>query len=306
MSSIETQVRKLSEFKDEIVPGAVKAAMSTAGAKSSDLWRVPRASILVRADYNPRVRTPDYEAYLDALAQSIANNGFYDDKALSVSVVSEGGENLIYIEDGHGRFEATGIAVSKYGAVIDTLPVIPLPRSMSAEQRLVHMVHSNNDGRKFYPLELAIIVQRLGAFGHDEKKIADELGMTTNYVKQLQLLAASPKIIRDMVKGGEISATLAIETLQEHKEEAAALLTEAKGEAVKAGKKLTGKQVKKTAEKKKKPGVKELAAKSERAQKKHGVEAFDLLRRIMDKHGKLIDNEFHSEVDALFFRCGVI
>lgn len=304
--TIEAQVKSLVAFKDEIVPGAVKAAMKDSDAKSSDLWRVPVSQIKIRPGYNPRIDTPDYRDGLERLADSIEANGFYDDKAIACVVVAENGKNVLYVEDGHRRFAATGIAISR-GAEITTLPVVVLSRSMSAEQRLVHMVKSNNEGEKFKPLELAIIVQRLAAFGHDEQLIAKELGMTTTYVKQLTTLASSPKDIRDMVTSGEISATLAIETLQEHKEQAAPLLKEASKTAKASNKKLTAKTVKKVVAAKKKPPTKtEMAEKSVRLQKKNGVEAFDLLMRIMNKHGKVIDDNFHSEVDALFVKCGVI
>lgn len=306
-AQIESQVQTLVAFEDKLVPGAVKAAMKDSNAKSSDLWRVPLSELKVREGYNPRLETEDYQQGLEVLAGSMVENGFFDSKPIAVSVASEGGKNVLYVEDGHRRRAAALIAVSK-GAPIETVPVVAMPRSTSEVDRLVHMVHSNNDGEKFKPLELGIIVQRLQKFGLDENAIAKKLNMTATYVRQLSTLMSAPKSIRDMVKEGEISATLAIETVMEHKEEAAEVLEEAKVEAKAAGKRVTGKQVKKVAEKKKskKPTKAELDEKSLRQQRKHATEAFELLKEVFDKHGKAIDSEFHSRVDALFVQCGVI
>lgn len=304
-TQIETQVKHLAAFEDKLVPGAVKVAMKDSGAKSSDLWRVPVTEIKVREGYNPRIETEDFKQGLNVLAASMVENGFFDSKPIAVSVATEGGKNVMYVEDGHRRLAAAKIAIS-HGAPIETVPVVAMPRSTSEVDRLVHMVHSNNDGEKFKPLELGIIVQRMQKFGLDENQIAAKLNMTATYVRQLQTLVSAPASIREAVKAGEISATLAIETVMEHKEDAAEVLKEAKAEAQKTGKRVTGKTVKAVAAKRKKPTKKELAEKAMRAQRKHATEAFELLQRIFKKHGKAIDDAFHREVDELFLTCGVV
>lgn len=305
MNNIETQVKQLTAFEDKMVPGAVKVAMKDSNAKSSDLWRVPMGEIKVREGYNPRIHTPSFEQGLHELAASIAENGFYDSKPIAVTVASEGGKNVMYVEDGHRRFAAAQMAKAA-GAPIDALPVVVLPRSTSEVDRLVHMVHSNNDGEKFKPLELGIIVSRMQRFGLDEGQIAVKLAMTPTYVRMLSTLMSAPKEIRDMVKDGEIAATLAIETVAEYKEEAAGLLQEAKADAKATGKRVTGKTVKAAAAKRKKPTKKALAEKSLKLQKKHATEAFELLQRLFKKHGKAIDESFHRELDTLFMTCGVV
>lgn len=310
MNNIETQVNTLVSFQDKLVPGAVKVAMKDSGAKSSDLYRVPPSALKVREGYNPRIETPDFLQGLQALADNMKVEGFYDSKPIAVSVAIEDGTNVLYVEDGHRRLRAVLLAIGQ-GADIATVPVTVMPRSTNEVDRLVHMVHSNNDGEKFKPLELGIIISRMHKLGIDEADIAKRLGMTTTYVRQLSSLMSAPKAIRDMVKDGEISATLAIETVAEHKGEAEELLKEAQVEAKVTGKKVTGKAVKKVAAKKaaKKTGKSTIAALSEKSiklQKKHGVEAFALLKEIFDKHGKVIDTEFHTRADALLFECGVI
>lgn len=316
MTTSEKEIQKqhatLVAFQDTLVPGAVKAAMTDAGAKSSDLWRVPRSFIKVRPGYNPRFSTPDYQKGLELLADSMVENGFYDGKPLTVSVGEDEGKPVLWLEDGHRRFAAAELAV-KRGRQLDTLPVVTLQRSMSADDRIVHMYHSNQDTSPFSPLEVAVLVHRLGMNGNDNQAVAKKLGITEAYVRQLQTLNAAPKLVRDMVAEGEISATLAIESVAEHKGEAAAVLSDAKEEAKAMGKRVTAKVVKKVAAKRaaKKPltpkqQAEVAAAKSERKQREHALEAFALLKEIMDKHGKVIDSGFHARADALFVDCGVI
>jgi ParB family chromosome partitioning protein len=308
MDKVEDQVAALAAYKDAMVPGNVKAAMKSVDAKSSDLWRVPLAQLVLREGYNPRIESAEFLAGLDRLAQDIAKHGYHDDKPISVIVSNEEGKDVLVVENGNRRTRAARIAVEKYGASLETLPVVPLPRSMSAEKRLVHMVKSNNEGVPFTPLELAVVVQRLEGYGWDVDTIAKELGVTPTRITQLQTLASSPAEIREFVKNGTISATLAIETVQQEGSGAAELIKEAVDTAKKAGKKATAKTVKavKATKKKGKPSNAELAAKSVRMQKKHAEEAFMLLKAVFDKNGKHIDDKFHREVDALFVQCGII
>lgn len=308
-SSVEEQAKALLSFEHELVPGAVKLMAKETGAKSSDLWNVPVNGVNVREGYNPRIITPAYLEGLERLADSMVANGFYPDKPLGCIIVAEGGQNKVYVEDGHRRYAALQIAL-KRGAKIETVPVAILPRTMTPEERLVHMVKSNNEGEKFKPLELAVIVARLVKFGHDDQKIADELSMTTAYVRQLKTLAGAPAEIRKLVESGDISSTLAIEALQEHKEEAPALIKEAVEDAKAEGKKATKKTVKKVAAKaaaKKSPKEVKAAqdAKTLRLQKKNFERAYKLLEKVIDQSAKKLDDTTYSEIGTLFVDCGM-
>lgn len=306
-AQVQKDVSALIAFEDKLIPGTVKAAMKDNGAKSSDLWRVAPSVVRVRPGYNPRIRTPQLIAHIREIADSIKVNGYFDDKPLGVSIAVEGDEQVIYLEDGHSRHEAVLLAIEE-GAPVETVPVVAMPRSFSEVDRLVHMVRSNNNTQPFNPLEMGVIVQRLSKFGLDESNIAGKLGVTATRIRQLETLMGSGQAIRDLVKDGEISATLAIETVQAHGSEAEGLLKESVATAKKSGKKTTAKVVKKVAAEKKKPSRSKaaLAEKSLRLQKKHGPDCFDLLARVMKKHGKSIDTSFHKEVDALFLSCGYV
>jgi ParB family chromosome partitioning protein len=305
---VQQQVSELLQFQHELVPGAVKAMQKETGAKSSDLWNVPLSGIHVRPGYNPRVMTPAYLEGLERLADSIEENGYYPDKPLGCVIEAEDGQNKLYIEEGHRRFAAVQIVLRRGNVKIETLPVAVLPRTMTPAERLVHMVRSNNDGVPFKPLELAIVVARLVKFGNDDSQIAKQLGITTAYVRQLKTLAGAPQSIRDLVESGDISSTLAIETLQQHKDEAPALIQEAVAEAQAEGKKATMKTVKKAAAKKKltpKQLEAKQNAKTDRLQKKNYQRAFELLGKVIDQSAKKLDNVTYSEIETLFVDCGM-
>lgn len=292
--AMEKQIKRLGEYSHELTPGSVKQASKEAGAGSSDLYKIPLAEIKVLPDFNLRVHTPEYEAGIDRLAKSIAENGFYITKPLACFVAAEGNKNVFYLQDGHRRLEAAALAVTKYGAPISELPVVVLPRSVNAEQQLVHMLRSN-EGEPFKMYEKAIAAARLVNFGKDEKQISEVLECTVQAVKDLLTLAGAPTEIRKMVETGEISGTLAIETVRKHKDKAVKVIKETKANAKASGKRTTAKMT-----------VKKDDDKSLKLQRKHSTEAFDLLKRVFDKDGKVIDSKFHSEVDALFVKCGVI
>lgn len=106
------------DFRLELFPGAVKQAMASSHAKSRDLWQVPVANIRIIDGFNVRIRDAKYDEKIDELAKSILAEGFYQDKPLAGYVAKENGENVIFVTDGHRRYEATLKAITA-GAQIE-------------------------------------------------------------------------------------------------------------------------------------------------------------------------------------------
>lgn len=228
---------------DNIVPGAIKAAMKEAGASSLDLWMVPRDQIRVLPGFNVRTRNAAYEAHIKSIGESILANGYYKDKPLAGYVAREDGANVIYLTDGHSRLEGVDYAIAK-GAEIESLPVVTKPNGTSLEDLTVGLVVSNS-GKQLEPIELAEVCKRLVGFGWDEAKIASKLGFTKPYIIDLLNLLAAPKAVRSMVESGTVSAANAVETLKKHGEKAAEVLKSAQEKAAESGKaKVTKKELK--------------------------------------------------------------
>jgi ParB family chromosome partitioning protein len=86
--------------------GRMKAITEAATGKSTEyVVRVDQLRTI--PGFNVRVReTDDYRQHLDALKQSIRENGFYANKPLAGYIGKEGDDDVIYVTDGHTRLEA--------------------------------------------------------------------------------------------------------------------------------------------------------------------------------------------------------
>ncbi len=219
---------------DNITAGPVKAAMKDAGASSSDLWNVPIAAIKVMEGFNVRVRNSDYAIHICEIGESILSNGYMKDKPLSGFVANEGGQNIIYVTDGHSRLEAVAYA-NERGAQITTVPVVTKPAGTSIEDLTVGLGTSAT-GRPLMPIEKAQVVKRLVGYGMEEAVIAKRLGITVGYVGDLLKLIAAPKKIRAMVESGQVSASNATDAIKKHGSNASDVLTEKLDAAMAAGK----------------------------------------------------------------------
>ncbi len=232
----------------EFQQGSVKRALN--GASSADLWKVKPDRLRVAEGFNVRDKDAEYGARVRAIANSIIENGYMDDKPIAGYVACEDGEDFVYITDGHTRYDAVLLAISE-GHEITHVPVVTKPRGTSMEDLTIALVTSNT-GEKLKPMELARVCKRLMGYGMEASTIAKRIGVTHEYVNQLLDLLAAPKSVRDLVSSGKISATLAIETTRKHGvKEAVKLLSEGVKEATASGKeRATAKHVKKVVEKK--------------------------------------------------------
>ena len=138
--------KAIQKFDTELTSGNVKAAMAAATAKSRDLWQVPIDHIQVVEGFNPRIHDAAYDAHIEDIAQSILDNGFYQDKPLAGYVATVEGEQIIYVTEGSSRLAAARRAISM-GASLETLPVAVKDRSTSMEDLTIALVKGNNGKR---------------------------------------------------------------------------------------------------------------------------------------------------------------
>jgi len=232
-----------TEFSMELTRGNLKAAMAAADATNPHaLWQVPYDKIRIMPGFNARIRTPEYEAHIEWITNSIIENGFYQNEPIAGFVARENDEEIVYLTAGHTRYEAAGRAI-KSGAPLETLPMVIKPKGTSMEDLTVALI-TENSGRPLTPMESAIVVKRLVGYGLDEERIAKRLGYTPKYVGDLLVLVDAPKPVRDMIATGRISSTLALQTIAKHGPKAVEKLKEAVAKAEASGKKkATGKHV---------------------------------------------------------------
>ncbi|WP_321914792.1 hypothetical protein [Paraburkholderia sp. J11-2] len=235
------------EFDLELTAANVKKAMAAAGAKSDDLWKVPRANIRILPEFNVRVRTPQYRAKVRRYADSMLRDGFRKDKPVLLHPVLEGDDCILYLIDGHRRLEAFDIAISE-GAEMAFVYAVPTPPGTNMADLQAALINENEDA-SLTPYETAIVCKRMAGYGMSEKDIGTRVDYTPQYVGKLLRLLAAPKSILDRVIANELSANAALEALDHYGSSASEVIAKASADAKAAGKRVTPKAVKTAAAK---------------------------------------------------------
>ena len=162
----------------------------------------------VQEGWNSRTVTFSPEDEDDiALARSIAEVGVTQPLTAFLR------DGLAYITDGHRRLAATLYAMDVLGADIKTVKVQAETKASSEADRVLSQL-VRNQGKPLAPIEKANVYAKLIGFGWSETEIGKKVGVSRNYVSDLLKLRASDSAVVDMVKAGEVSAGLAMETIK--------------------------------------------------------------------------------------------
>lgn len=224
----------LLSFEQTINPGNVKGAMKEASATSRDLWFVAPDELHVMPNFNVRIKSQAYEDGIRELADSMKTEGFYPYRPLGVMVMRTNSTEQIVVTDGHRRLEAARLAISE-GAPIEQIPVVMSPKGTSMEDLTVALAQANT-GVPLSTYELALVCGRLAKFNLEPKEIARRLSKSGTYVEKLLKLVAAPRALRVLVEQQTVSATQAIEAIEEYGDQALAKLQAAIQTATAAGK----------------------------------------------------------------------
>lgn len=208
----------MSSFKRMVKDGTIKRA---------DAMKVALSDLHVEPGFNERTEGAELEASIDVLAAFILQGGMVP--PLEVRPREEGG---VFIVDGHRRHRAYLKAVAA-GAPIEWVEV----RAFTGNDvdRVARIV-SSNGGLSLSPLETARVYRKLAVFGLDPTAIADKVGRTRSHVDQMLLLAGANSDVHAMVKGGGVSASVAVDAVRKHGEKAGAFLGGQVDKAKAAGK----------------------------------------------------------------------
>lgn len=168
-----------------------------------DIFRADPRQLVVQQNYNVRdLTTPDAQEKLRELAESIAEIGVTDPL-----VVRFDGERIIVVE-GHRRLAATLLAIEG-GAEIRSVPIYQEARGVNDAQRDLGLIVSNS-GEPLTPLEKAKVVGRLVGHGWSHQEIAKRCGWKSvaSVLQYLDMLAM-PEAVKQQVRDGDVSATVA-------------------------------------------------------------------------------------------------
>lgn len=211
-----------AKYHPDIKGGAVVKAMTASEAKGTkgEPFMVPIGNIRVYDDFNVRVvGTPTAEEAMAELVSSIVANGFYPSKPLAVFVASDADANVLYIKDGHRRFEAVARANEQLTAAskptIDALPVIATPAGTISEM-MIEMAQSNT-GAPLTMFEKGLLAKRLLDDDMAKDDIATRLSMTERHLNNVLLLADAPAALRDLIVTEKVTSTTGLKLMRDPK-----------------------------------------------------------------------------------------
>ena len=191
----------------------------------TDVYKLSPADLHVKEGWNTRdLSTPENVEHIEQLSKSISEIGVKE----PLKVVWEG--NKAYITNGHCRFEAIKLAI-KSGAEIKSVPVLVEDRHANEADRIFTQIASNS-GKPFTQLEQAKVFKKLLDLGWQQNEIASKSGMSGGRVSQILELLTLPESVKTMVAKGEVSASMAMQTVKAEGDKA----TKTLGAAVEAAK----------------------------------------------------------------------
>jgi ParB/RepB/Spo0J family partition protein len=199
----------------------------------SEVFKVDPKLLIINEGWNTRDESEELNAHIDQLAQSIAEIGVRK----PIEVKLEDGK--LIVKDGHCRTRATVRAIEVYKADIKTVPVISVDRYANDADLILNQIISNS-GKPLTTMEQAKVFKKLLDMGWNQADIAKKIGMSNGRVSQILDLLTMPAQVQMMVANGNISPSLAQQTVKaaETPAKAAETLQAAVDAAAKNGKKV--------------------------------------------------------------------
>lgn len=200
--------------------------------RSSEIFFFDPQTIKEFDNFNPRdYEAPEVKEHIERMAKCIQENGVLGIEPITVSQV----EGEIFVLRGHCRRRAFLLA-KEWG--VDFKGIRAYVDQNSTEQDRTLDLLNSNSGLPLNQLEKATVVERLVKLGWTTGEIAKKMGVSHAAVNNLMILLNAPEEIKEMVKEGLVSSTLATETIQERgPEEATKDITK----AAEGGKRVTAK-----------------------------------------------------------------
>lgn len=194
----------------------------------SDFYKVNPFLIQIKKGFNCRdFSSEENRQHILFLAESIAEKGVL--KPLTVYL----DQGQLFLADGECRLLATFYAIEKLNAEIQTVPVIMESKGVNEAERVASQI-IHNSGKPFTPLEMVQTIKRLLGFGWAPARIAQETTISVAKQNQLLELGAIPEEVKALVAEGAVSPHLAVKTVKEEGNEAAAETLTAAVESAKA------------------------------------------------------------------------
>ena len=199
----------------------------------SDIHRVNPRELFLKPNWNMREESPELEAHIDMLAQSIAEIGVKE----PITVRME--EGKLWVINGHCRTRAAMRAIEHYKADIKTVPVQAEDRYANDADLVLSQI-IRNAGKPLTTMEQAKVFKKLLDMGWNQGDIAKKVGMSGGRISQILDLLSMPASVQNAVIAGHVSPSLAQQTVKaaDTPAQAAQVLQAAVDAAVSEGRKV--------------------------------------------------------------------
>lgn len=210
-------------MQQDFVSLKVAAERKIPGVSKETNFQVDPRLIEVEPGFN-RPIDPDHVAQLKA---SIRDGAIIPPIAVRVDA------GRIILVDGEHRWRAVMQLIDEG---IEIVSMAAMQFRGNDVERVAHLLTSSQ-GKPLSPLEAGLQYRKLIGFGWDARRIAARVGKSVSHVDQCLLLANSNNDVQEAVKRGDVSASLAADTVRAHGERAGAVIAGKLTEAKAAGKK---------------------------------------------------------------------
>lgn len=187
-------------------PASFKTMIKDGTIKRADAMKVRYSDIRVKEGFNLRDLDEEYDAGIEVLASYILNGGTFP--ALEVVALPDG--SGVEVVDGHRRYDAIGRAIQR-GAPIEWVSVVGF-QGNEIERRA--RIYTSNEGVKLRPLEAARGFKRFRGMGLDTEEIAALVHRSRPHIENYLVLADAEPDVQALVRGGAVSAEVAIDAVR--------------------------------------------------------------------------------------------
>lgn len=201
--------------------------------RSALLWIAPD-KIQEKPGLNARdMETPEVQGHIEELCVSIMERGYLAARPIQIFQDDDG----VFVVAGHCRLRAVKLAIGR-GAEIVSIPCVIEPKGTNDLARQLDQIADNNGGLELNAIEAGAAIKKALSTGWTVVKIAAHVGKSISWVNQIVEFQGAPAEVHEVVKAGEMSATLAAQTVRERGAvEGTRVIKEAVKEAKAKGKK---------------------------------------------------------------------
>lgn len=177
-------------------------------ANKSTIYHIDPKTISVRKNWNCRDFTdPHNRAHVEQLAETIREAGVKE----PLTVVMEGKKAVLV--NGESRLRAIQ-RLAEQGYIVETVPVQLDDPDLGEAEKFAEQI-LRNSGKPYTVLEQCEVFLRLRKLGWDDKKIAQNAGVTIERMRQIVLLKHATPAVRKMVQEGTVTPTIVQKLLQQ-------------------------------------------------------------------------------------------